>query len=187
MCTCNRCTFCLCQNFLNSELLQTVRAKLYAVVLRRSFFLFLPFYKSLNLWLPLWFVTIVTPSLFHIFLFSIFLIANVFFYIIEMYFIWCFCSLLISISRCSIISCYTSFFLLFDAVRVLKMCPFSLQTILVSSFFSALFGITCYLPVLDLKAYTLHYFELIVIVIRSVETSLLLPSVLMSLWLSCLI
>ncbi|XP_063740206.1 mitochondrial Rho GTPase 1b isoform X1 [Eleginops maclovinus] len=38
MCTCNRCTFCLCQNFLNSELLQTVRAKLYAVVLRRSFF-----------------------------------------------------------------------------------------------------------------------------------------------------
>lgn len=37
MCTCNRCTFCLCQNFLNSELLQTVRAKLYAVVLRRSF------------------------------------------------------------------------------------------------------------------------------------------------------
>lgn len=109
------------------------------------------------------------------------------FYIIEMYFIWCFCSLLISISRCSIISCYTSFFLLFDAVRVLKMCPFSLQTILVSSFFSALFGITCYLPVLDLKAYTLHYFELIVIVIRSVETSLLLPSVLMSLWLSCLI
>lgn len=38
MCTCNRCTFCLCQNFLNSELLQTVRAKLYAVVLRRSSF-----------------------------------------------------------------------------------------------------------------------------------------------------
>lgn len=36
MCTCNRCTFCLCQNFLNSELLQTVRAKLYTVVLRRS-------------------------------------------------------------------------------------------------------------------------------------------------------
>ncbi|XP_042283293.1 mitochondrial Rho GTPase 1b isoform X1 [Thunnus maccoyii] len=35
MCTCNRCTFCLCQNFLNSELLQTVRAKLYTVVLRR--------------------------------------------------------------------------------------------------------------------------------------------------------
>ncbi|KAG7487068.1 mitochondrial Rho GTPase 1-A-like isoform X1 [Solea senegalensis] len=35
MCTCNRCTFCLCQNLLNSELLQTVRAKLYAVVLRR--------------------------------------------------------------------------------------------------------------------------------------------------------
>lgn len=40
MCTCNRCTFCLCQNFLNSELLQTVRAKLYAVVLRRSSSLF---------------------------------------------------------------------------------------------------------------------------------------------------
>uniref|UniRef100_A0A7N6A596 Mitochondrial Rho GTPase n=1 Tax=Anabas testudineus TaxID=64144 RepID=A0A7N6A596_ANATE len=36
MCTCNRCTFCLCQNFLNSELLQRVRAKLYTVVLRRS-------------------------------------------------------------------------------------------------------------------------------------------------------
>ncbi|KAM8843425.1 mitochondrial Rho GTPase 1-A-like isoform 1-T1 [Synchiropus picturatus] len=35
MCTCNRCSFCLCQNFLNSELLQTVRAKLHAVVLRR--------------------------------------------------------------------------------------------------------------------------------------------------------
>ncbi|XP_057700193.1 mitochondrial Rho GTPase 1-A-like isoform X1 [Corythoichthys intestinalis] len=35
MCTCNRCTFCLCQNLLNSELLQTVRAKLHAVVLRR--------------------------------------------------------------------------------------------------------------------------------------------------------
>ncbi|KAK7929946.1 hypothetical protein WMY93_006341 [Mugilogobius chulae] len=35
MCTCNRCTFCLCQNFLNSELLQTIRAKLYAVILRR--------------------------------------------------------------------------------------------------------------------------------------------------------
>ena len=48
MCTCNRCTFCLCQNFLNSELLQTVRAKLYAVVLRRFFFLFL-FYLSTSL------------------------------------------------------------------------------------------------------------------------------------------
>ncbi|XP_038127625.1 mitochondrial Rho GTPase 1-A-like isoform X3 [Cyprinodon tularosa] len=35
MCTCNRCTFCLCQNLLNSELLQSIRAKLYAVVLRR--------------------------------------------------------------------------------------------------------------------------------------------------------
>uniref|UniRef100_A0A8C5BW94 Mitochondrial Rho GTPase n=1 Tax=Gadus morhua TaxID=8049 RepID=A0A8C5BW94_GADMO len=36
MCTCNRCTFCLCQNLLNSELLQTVRTKLYAAVLSRS-------------------------------------------------------------------------------------------------------------------------------------------------------
>ncbi|XP_011610651.2 mitochondrial Rho GTPase 1b isoform X1 [Takifugu rubripes] len=35
MCTCNRCTFCLCQNFLNSELLQMVRAKLSTVLLRR--------------------------------------------------------------------------------------------------------------------------------------------------------
>ncbi|KAG7250081.1 hypothetical protein CRUP_006120 [Coryphaenoides rupestris] len=35
MCTCNRCTFCLCHNFLNSELLQTVRTKLYSVVLSR--------------------------------------------------------------------------------------------------------------------------------------------------------
>lgn len=40
MCTCNRCTFCLCQNLLNSELLQMVRAKLYTVVLRRSLLLF---------------------------------------------------------------------------------------------------------------------------------------------------
>lgn len=36
MCTCNRCTFCLCQNLLNSELLQMVRAKLSTVLLRRS-------------------------------------------------------------------------------------------------------------------------------------------------------
>lgn len=35
MCTCNRCTFCLCQNFLNSELVQTVRTKLYTVVFSR--------------------------------------------------------------------------------------------------------------------------------------------------------
>jgi len=35
MCTCNRCTFCLCQNFLNSELMQTVRTKLYTVVFSR--------------------------------------------------------------------------------------------------------------------------------------------------------
>nr|XP_021332570.1 mitochondrial Rho GTPase 1 isoform X4 [Danio rerio] len=35
MCTCNRCTFCLCQNFLNSELVQTVRTKLYTVILSR--------------------------------------------------------------------------------------------------------------------------------------------------------
>uniref|UniRef100_A0AAY4AMR2 Mitochondrial Rho GTPase n=1 Tax=Denticeps clupeoides TaxID=299321 RepID=A0AAY4AMR2_9TELE len=32
MCSCNRCTFCLCQNLLNSELLQTVKSKLYTVV-----------------------------------------------------------------------------------------------------------------------------------------------------------
>uniref|UniRef100_A0A8C2CVX3 Mitochondrial Rho GTPase n=1 Tax=Cyprinus carpio TaxID=7962 RepID=A0A8C2CVX3_CYPCA len=35
MCTCNRCTFCLCQNFLNSELVQTVRTKLYTVIFSR--------------------------------------------------------------------------------------------------------------------------------------------------------
>ncbi|XP_076871547.1 mitochondrial Rho GTPase 1b isoform X2 [Brachyhypopomus gauderio] len=35
MCTCNRCTFCLCQNFLNSELLHTVKAKLHAAVFSR--------------------------------------------------------------------------------------------------------------------------------------------------------
>ncbi|XP_048103405.1 mitochondrial Rho GTPase 1b isoform X1 [Alosa alosa] len=35
MCTCNRCTFCLCQNFLNSELMQTVKAKIYTVIFSR--------------------------------------------------------------------------------------------------------------------------------------------------------
>lgn len=35
MCTCNRCTFCLCQNFLNSELVQSVKAKLYTAVFSR--------------------------------------------------------------------------------------------------------------------------------------------------------
>ncbi|GAA6072201.1 mitochondrial Rho GTPase 1b [Tachysurus ichikawai] len=35
MCTCNRCTFCLCQNFLNSELLHAVKAKLYTLVFSR--------------------------------------------------------------------------------------------------------------------------------------------------------
>ncbi|XP_028828442.1 mitochondrial Rho GTPase 1b isoform X1 [Denticeps clupeoides] len=35
MCSCNRCTFCLCQNLLNSELLQTVKSKLYTVVFSR--------------------------------------------------------------------------------------------------------------------------------------------------------
>ncbi|TRY56363.1 hypothetical protein DNTS_034964 [Danionella cerebrum] len=35
MCTCNRCTFCLCQNFINSELVQTLRTKLYSLVLSR--------------------------------------------------------------------------------------------------------------------------------------------------------
>lgn len=54
MCTCNRCTFCLCQNFLNSELVQTVRTKLYTVVFSRfsgwfylASLLFLYFYISL--------------------------------------------------------------------------------------------------------------------------------------------
>lgn len=66
MCTCNRCTFCLCQNFLNSELLQMVRAKLYTVVLRRS----LISYNHLHLWLHV----IIIPSLSHPFLFySVFL------------------------------------------------------------------------------------------------------------------
>ncbi|XP_014030913.1 mitochondrial Rho GTPase 1-A isoform X1 [Salmo salar] len=35
MCTCNRCTFCHLQNFINSELVQTVKAKLYAAILSR--------------------------------------------------------------------------------------------------------------------------------------------------------
>ncbi|XP_072539414.1 mitochondrial Rho GTPase 1b isoform X1 [Salminus brasiliensis] len=35
MCTCNRCTFCLCQNFLNSALLHTVKAKLYTAISSR--------------------------------------------------------------------------------------------------------------------------------------------------------
>ncbi|XP_010900463.1 mitochondrial Rho GTPase 1-A isoform X1 [Esox lucius] len=35
MCNCNKCTFCQLQNFLNSELVQTVKAKLYTAVLSR--------------------------------------------------------------------------------------------------------------------------------------------------------
>ncbi|XP_060774044.1 mitochondrial Rho GTPase 1b [Neoarius graeffei] len=35
MCTCNRCTFCLCQNFLNSELLHAVKVKLYTLIFSR--------------------------------------------------------------------------------------------------------------------------------------------------------
>ncbi|XP_033896794.1 mitochondrial Rho GTPase 1-like isoform X2 [Acipenser ruthenus] len=35
MCTCNRCTFCVCQNFLNSDLLHSVKTKLYTAVLNR--------------------------------------------------------------------------------------------------------------------------------------------------------
>ncbi|XP_069050748.1 mitochondrial Rho GTPase 1-A isoform X1 [Lepisosteus oculatus] len=35
MCTCNRCTFCICQNVLNSDLLQCVKTKLYTAVLNR--------------------------------------------------------------------------------------------------------------------------------------------------------
>ncbi|XP_058845713.1 mitochondrial Rho GTPase 1 isoform X2 [Acipenser ruthenus] len=35
MCTCNRCTFCICQNFLNSDLLHSVKTKLYTAVLNR--------------------------------------------------------------------------------------------------------------------------------------------------------
>ncbi|XP_018612832.1 mitochondrial Rho GTPase 1-A isoform X2 [Scleropages formosus] len=34
MCACNRCTFCICQNLLNSELLRSVKAKLYTALLR---------------------------------------------------------------------------------------------------------------------------------------------------------
>ncbi|XP_053348760.1 mitochondrial Rho GTPase 1-A isoform X1 [Clarias gariepinus] len=35
MCACNRCTFCISQNLLNSELLRSVRAKLYSVIVNR--------------------------------------------------------------------------------------------------------------------------------------------------------
>ncbi|XP_030064264.1 mitochondrial Rho GTPase 1 isoform X2 [Microcaecilia unicolor] len=35
MCACNRCTFCICQNFLNSDLLQCVRNKVFAAFLNR--------------------------------------------------------------------------------------------------------------------------------------------------------
>ncbi|XP_071032634.1 mitochondrial Rho GTPase 1-A-like isoform X1 [Oncorhynchus clarkii lewisi] len=35
MCTCNRCTFCHLQNFINSELVQTVKAKLYTAIFSR--------------------------------------------------------------------------------------------------------------------------------------------------------
>ncbi|XP_051569820.1 mitochondrial Rho GTPase 1-A isoform X7 [Myxocyprinus asiaticus] len=35
MCTCNRCTFCICHNLLNSELVRSVKAKLYSAVLNR--------------------------------------------------------------------------------------------------------------------------------------------------------
>lgn len=35
MCTCNRCTFCICHNLLNSELVRSVKAKLYSAVLTR--------------------------------------------------------------------------------------------------------------------------------------------------------
>ncbi|XP_028674688.2 mitochondrial Rho GTPase 1-A isoform X1 [Erpetoichthys calabaricus] len=35
LCTCNRCTFCLCQNFLSSDLLQSVKTKLFTAVLNR--------------------------------------------------------------------------------------------------------------------------------------------------------
>nr|XP_048675224.1 mitochondrial Rho GTPase 1 isoform X2 [Caretta caretta] len=35
MCACNRCTFCICQNFLNSDLLQSVKNKLFTAVLNR--------------------------------------------------------------------------------------------------------------------------------------------------------
>uniref|UniRef100_A0A4W4EN92 Mitochondrial Rho GTPase n=1 Tax=Electrophorus electricus TaxID=8005 RepID=A0A4W4EN92_ELEEL len=42
MCTCNRCTFCLCQNFLNSELLHTVKAKLHTAIFSRFLFCLSP-------------------------------------------------------------------------------------------------------------------------------------------------
>ncbi|XP_078510500.1 mitochondrial Rho GTPase 1 isoform X2 [Lissotriton helveticus] len=35
MCTCNRCTFCICQNFLNSDLLHSVKNTLFTSVLNR--------------------------------------------------------------------------------------------------------------------------------------------------------
>ncbi|XP_015419617.1 PREDICTED: mitochondrial Rho GTPase 1 [Myotis davidii] len=35
MCTCNRCTFCICQNFLNSELLQSIKNKIFTAILNR--------------------------------------------------------------------------------------------------------------------------------------------------------
>ncbi|XP_063149642.1 mitochondrial Rho GTPase 1 isoform X3 [Candoia aspera] len=35
LCTCNRCTFCICQNLLNSDLLQSVKNKLFTAVLNR--------------------------------------------------------------------------------------------------------------------------------------------------------
>nr|XP_033817120.1 mitochondrial Rho GTPase 1 isoform X2 [Geotrypetes seraphini] len=35
MCACNRCAFCLCQSFLNSDLLQCVKNKLFTAVLNR--------------------------------------------------------------------------------------------------------------------------------------------------------
>ncbi|XP_038632278.1 mitochondrial Rho GTPase 1-A isoform X2 [Scyliorhinus canicula] len=36
LCTCNRCTFCICQNLLNSDLLQSVKAKFFTAVLNRD-------------------------------------------------------------------------------------------------------------------------------------------------------
>ncbi|KTF85553.1 hypothetical protein cypCar_00019179 [Cyprinus carpio] len=36
MCSCNRCTSCICHNLLNSELVRSVKAKLYSAVLNRS-------------------------------------------------------------------------------------------------------------------------------------------------------
>ncbi|OWK14866.1 hypothetical protein Celaphus_00000726 [Cervus elaphus hippelaphus] len=40
MCTCNRCTFCICQSFLNSDLLQSVKNKIFTAVLNRFLTLF---------------------------------------------------------------------------------------------------------------------------------------------------